>query len=171
MNKFSKYNLIIIITASFIILLSIIAMTSYNEPKKLNTITKTVVKFSQRDTKWYDFLFNGGNDKYFNLTLEEDLFFTSTGIAYDNIDRSLFDDLIIGSDITITYNDEGIGSNNKIYNIEYNGKNYLDINVVLSKRSQTKKDFTTIGIIVICFTVIVGVGLFTFNYRKNKVID
>ena len=117
---------------------------------------------------FYDFIFYNSNDKYFNLTLEEDLFFTTTGIAYDNIDRDLFEDLIIGDEITITYDDRGHLNNSRIYNIEYKGRNYLNIEHVILEMSNNKKSSQTIGIALISITTVVGVCLFIWNCKTNK---
>ena len=73
----------------------LIASFSSGVPKNLDETTGTIAEFKQRDHKWSDSFTN--KSAHLNVTLEDGSFFEANGIAYDNIDRSLFEKLRIGA--------------------------------------------------------------------------
>lgn len=167
-NKFKGFNTLIFMFSILIILFAIIGIFSYKQPSNTKSVTGIVTDFNQRDKKWYDFIFGGSRNEYFNINLNDDQFFTATGIAYDNIDRALFTELSIGEEITIVYNDEGIIAPNKLYNIKYKDKNYLDIDDLLKELELNEKIMKRTGLIIILVTVIISFCLYIWNYKKNR---
>lgn len=140
---------------------------TYRRPKNLQEATGNIASFKKRDKEWYDYI-GGSTGNFFNVTFEDGTFFEAKGIAYNNIDRELFEKIRIGEEIKITYS-SGFFRPNRIYAIEYNGINYLRSNDVLAQYENEYKDCLIIGIIIIVLSVVTGgVGLFIVNYKYKK---
>lgn len=169
-NHFALYNVIIagIYTLASIFLL--IAILANNAPSELQTATGTVSRIRQYDADngIVDTLLN--NHSYFNVTFTNGMFFETTGDLYDKIDKTLFYELSVGDELTVTYLPRGYGANNIIYGLEYNGVTYLDKNEAPSPPNQYKKMITYI----IIWAAVTGlsIGLVILNYfvtkRKSK---
>ncbi len=166
-NRFAAFNFLIAIALLFVLVLSLIFTFAYKQPTGLKQQTGVVSKFNQYDEKWYDNIFGNSKGSYFDVRFEDDSFFEATGISYDNIDRTLFEKLEVGEEITITYKDE-IGSPNKIYAIKYNGKNYLLLDEVLNEYRQDEKIAHIVGPIIVVLSISVGTVLLILNYKKNR---
>ena len=161
-------NVLIIFMIVVFVAVCLIVTFSYGAPESLDEVTGTIAEFNQRDDKWSDSFTN--NSAYLNVTLEDGSFFVANGIAYDHIDRTLFERLRIGAEIKITYENGGFFSGpNKIYAIEYDGEIYLSLDEVLIEYEKDAKDSRVIGLAIAGgFIVISGFGLFVFNYTIQK---
>ena len=166
-NRFVAFNILIANALLLVLVLSLIFTFSYQQPTGLKQQTGIVSKFNQYDEKWYDDIFGNSKGSYFDVRFEDNSYFEATGICYDNIDRTLFEKLEVGEEITITYKDE-IGSPNKIYAIKYNGKNYLLLDDVLNEYSKNEKTAHIIGPIIIVLSISVGTVLLILNYKRNR---
>lgn len=160
-------NVLIIFIIVVLVAVSLIATFSYGAPKSLDEATGTIANYKQRDGEWYDAFFN--NSAYFNVTFKDGSFFEAKGVSYNNIDRSLFENLRVGEEIKITYEDGGFSSPNRIYAIEYNGKVYLSLDEVLIEYDHDAKGMRVLGLTITGFLIVTGgFGLFVFNYTTRK---
>ncbi len=171
--KFSKYiriNILITVLYIFLLIIGIIGIFAYKVPKAedIKTTTGIIFEFKQRDGKWYDVVFGGATDKYFNITLNDDTFYEATGIYYDNIDRTLFDLISNGDEITIRYINNGWSAPNTIISITYKDVCYLEVNDVLEDFGENDLIAKAISpVFIVIITIATGV-LYYLNYRTNK---
>ena len=109
-NNFLGYNLLITIFTILSIIIALIGTFNYELPDidEIKTVTGIISKYNQKDQQWYDAFFDaGGTNSYFNVRLSDNSFYEATGICYDNMDRSLYDVITVGEEITIRYIDNG----------------------------------------------------------------
>lgn len=171
--KFSKYiriNILITVLYIFLLIIGIIGIFAYKVPKAedIKTTTGIIFEFKQRDGKWYDVIFGGATDKYFNITLNDDTFYEATGIYYDNIDRTLFELISNGDEITIRYINNGWSAPNTIISITYKDVCYLEVNDVLEDFEENELIAKAISpVFIVIITIATGV-LYYLNYRTNK---
>ncbi len=166
-NRFAAFNILIAIILLLVLVLSLIFTFAYKQPTGLKQQTGVVSKFNQYDEKWYDHIFGNSKGSYFNVRFEDDSYFEATGICYENIDRSLFENIQIGEEITITYFKKS-GGLRKICAIEYNDETYLSLNDVLNEYSQNEKVAHIVGPTIMALSISVGAVLFIVNYKKNR---
>ena len=172
-NKFLGFNIIITSISLLFIIFGLIGTFAY-EPSKLKDtkeVTGIIEEYKQRDSKWYDVIAGGTIDSYFNIRLRDNSFYEATGINYDNIDRSLFDIIKEGEEITITYIDNGWSSPNDIVSIEYQGMIYLDYEKVINEFEQNNKIMKIVGPSIIIVTIGTAITLYIINYKKNKLLS
>lgn len=171
--KFSKYiriNILITVFYVLLLIIGIIGIFAYEVPKAedIKTTTGIIFKFKQRDGKWSDVIFGGATDKYFNITLNDDTFYEATGIYYDNIDRTLFDLISNGDEITIGFIDNGWSAPNTIISITYKDVCYLEVNDVLEDFGENDLIAKAIcPLFIVIITIVTGV-LYYLNYITNK---
>ena len=81
-------NILITVLYIFLLINGIIGIFAYKVPnvEDINTTNGIISEFKQRDGKWFDVIFGGATDQYFNITFNDDTFYEATGIYYDNID-------------------------------------------------------------------------------------
>ena len=166
-NRFAAFNIFIAIALLLVLVLSLIFTFAHEQPTELKQHTGVVSKFNQYDEKWYDNIFGNSKGSYFDVRLEDKSYFEATGICYDKIDRSLFEDLQIGEEITITYL-ETSGGLRKIYALAYNGETYLSLNDVLNEYSKNEKVAHIVGPTIMALSISVGAVLLVINYKKNR---
>lgn len=135
-------------------------------PTDLKQQTGYIMRFNQYDEKWYDWFLGSSNGSCFNVRLGDDSYYEATGICYDNIHRSLFEKLRVGESITITYFEKS-GGVRKICAVEYMGETYLSLDDVLNEFDREEKIDHLIGMIIIAFSLLVGIILFIINTKKN----
>lgn len=163
-------NILITVLYIFLLIVGIIGLFAYKVPnvEDIKTTTGIISEFKQRDGKWYDVIFGGATDKYFNITFNDDTFYEATGIYYDNIDRTLFDLISNGDEITIGYIDNGWTAPNTIISITYNDVCYLEVNDVLEDFEENDLIAKTLcPAFIVLITIVTGV-LYYMNYRTNK---
>lgn len=163
-------NILITVLYIFLLIVGIIGLFNYKVPnvEDIKTTTGIISEFKQRYGKWYDVIFGGATDKYFNITFNDDTFYETTGIYYDNIDRSVFDLISNGDEITIGYIDNGWTAPNTIISITYNDVCYLEVNDVLEEFGENDSIAKAIcPVFIIILTIAIGV-LYYLNYRTNK---
>ena len=166
-NKFAAIIVLVSVVVFLTVIFGVICITSYRQPKNLKETTGTIKKFKQHDSDWVDFIF-ADSGSYLRIWLDDDRYFETSGISYENTNRELFKILRVGEKIKITY-DYRAGSSNRIYSLEYNGVNYMPLDKVLADFKDTSKTMTAVGISVISVTVAVGgVVLAVFGYRYKK---
>ena len=164
LSKFAKNNIIIGICVFFSLFLGLIGTFAYSDvDKSLTEVTDTIEAFKYREKHWSDYIGGGSSGPYLNIDLTDKGFFNATGIAYDNIDKTLFSVLQNGTEITIIYNDS-----RKILGIEYKDKTYLDYNVVVDEFKYNERIMKVIGPSFMILSVLVGGVFFILNYKKNK---
>lgn len=160
-------NIAISMTVIICVVIGLFVSLAYRRPKNLQEAVGNIASFRQHDKEWYDYI-GGATGNYFNVTLEDGTFFEATGIAYNNINRELFEKIRPGEEIKLTYS-HGFGRPNRIYAIEYNGINYLPLDDVLAKYENEYKGRHIAGIVVIVLSVVAGgAGLFIVNYKYRK---
>jgi len=163
-------NILITVLYIFLLIIGIIGLFAYKVPnvEDIKTTTGIISEFKQRDGKWYDAMFGGATDEYFNVTFNDDTFYEATGIYYDNIDRTLFDLISNGDEITIGYIDNGWTAPNIIISITYNDVCYLEVNDVLEDFEENDLIAKTLcSAFIVLITIVTGV-LYYMNYRTNK---
>lgn len=166
-NRFLALNILIIIVVVFCVVIGVVLFFSYQQPKNLQQATGIIAKFEQRDKEWYDYIGSSSGNE-FNVTFEDGTYFEATGIAYDNIDRKLFEIICVGEEIKITY-DYSWSRPNRIYSIEYKGVNYLMLDNVLTQYRTEHKGSLIEGVIIVVVSVVLGcVGLCIVNYKNKK---
>lgn len=173
LNKYRKKRLkafIVLIGIAVVIcvILGIVFIVSYRRPNDLREAVGTIEKVEQRDKEWYDYI-DGGTGAYLRIWLKDGRYFEATGISYDNIDRTLFDNIGIGEEIKITY-DPRFGGSNRIYAIEYNGIDYMLKDEVLDDFEDNAKTMTIVGACVIAISAVAGgvaLSVLCCKYRKN----
>ena len=144
--------------------LGLIGTFTYSDvDKSLTEVTDTIEAFKYREKHWSDYIGDSSSGPYFNIDLTDKGFFNATGIAYDNIDKTLFSVLQNGTEITIIYN-----GSRKILGIEYKDKTYLDYNVVVDEFKYNERIMKVIGPSFMILSVLVGGVFFVLNYKKNK---
>lgn len=165
-NRIVAFDIFICMGVGFCIIFGLFLLFAYNI-NNLKDITGTIAKFDQHDKEWYDYI-GGSTGSYLYITFEDGTFFEAKGIAYNNIDRELFETIRIGEEIKITYNSSW-SRPNRIYAIEYNGVNYLLLDDVLAQYENEHKSSFIAGLIIIVVSVLAGgVGLFIVNYKYRK---
>lgn len=168
-NKFLVNNILIIFLSLFLILPCLLLTFSYDkEPKNLKEATGIISEFKHYEKKWYDYISSNSKGPYFCVRLEDGSFFETTGISYSQIDMELFDNLSIGEEIKIIYEEEKPMSPDKIYAIEYNGKTYLSLDNVLDEFEDNAKTAHIVCPIAIIVIIAVAGILIFFNYKHNK---
>ncbi len=173
-NKYRKKRLIAFVSfigifVVFCIIIGLVFILSYRQPKNLQETTGTIAEVKQHDKEWYDDIY-GGTGAYLKIWLTDERYFEATGISYDNIDRELFENISVGEEITITYTSKP-GGLNRIYAIEYNGVNYMLKGDVLDDFEDTSKTMTIVGAIIIAVSVIVGnvlLSIVCYKYKKKR---
>ena len=166
-NRYKANNILIIIFLFLFIILGLIGTFAYQQPTNLKEATGIIQDYKQHEGKWYDNIFGNSKGSYFKVKFEDDSFFESTGICYDNIDKTLFEKIKIGDCITIIYNEES-GRPDRIYAIKYNGKDYLLLEDSLNGFKQTERIMHIFGPSISVLSIVVGLILFAINYKKNK---
>ena len=166
-NKYTVNNILIIAFAFVLFLIGLTGPFTFEPPTDMMEITGVIQRYNQYDDKWYDYIFGGSKGSYFNVQLEDKSFFEATGICYDNIDRTLFEKLEIGEQITITYSHEW-GGLNRIYAIKYQNTEYLVLDDVLSEYKQNAKIMYIVGPITCGFSILSSAVLLIINYKKNR---
>ena len=165
LNKYVKNNLIIGICVFFALVLGLICTFAYSDvDKNVYKLTDVVEGYDHREKRWSDYIGNNSGTPYFHIDLAEKGFFKATGIAYDNIDKTLFLVLQTGKEITIIYNDSRY-----ILGIEYEGITYLDYDAVVAEFDSCAKISMVIGPILMKVTIVAGVVVWYFNFKKNKI--
>lgn len=160
-------NIAISMTVLICVVIGLFISLAYRRPNNLQELTGNIASFRQHDAEWYDYI-GGSTGSYLYVTLKDGTFFEAKGIAYNNIDRELFERIHLGKEIKITYS-SGIGRPNRIYAIEYDGINYLPLDDVLAQYENEYKGLNIVGITVIALSVVAGgVGLFMVNYKYRK---
>ena len=165
-----KQNLVIInvlvsLIAGIFVLFGFVYTFAYEPPKHLKEVTGTVLNFKQHDETWLDVIIPYGNrnNDYFRVKLDSGSQFEATGTSYGMIDRALFKDLRVGEEIKITC------SGGKIYGIEYQGKEYLSLDGVLSALEAKAKIWHIVGPIIVAAALLAGGPILFFaNYRAKK---
>jgi len=167
-NRLLAVKILICMVVVFCVVMGVVFIVSYAQPKNLQETTGIIAKFEQRDREWYDYIGSPtGNE--FNVTFEDGAYFEATGICYDNIDKELFEKIRVGEEIKLIY-DYSWGRPNRIYSIDYNGVNYLMLDNVLAQYKNEHKNLLVYGIVIISVSVAAGgVGLFIVNYKNKKV--
>lgn len=166
-TKFAAFNVLIAIALLFVLTMSLISIAAYRQPTDLKQQTGVVCKFHQYDKKWYDDIFGYSDGPYFSVRFEDDSYFEATGICYENIDRTLFEEIKVGEEITITYF-EKIGGRRKICAIEYKGESYLSLDDVLIEFSRSGNVVHTVASSAVVISISVAVVLFIINYKRNR---
>ena len=165
-NKFTAYNIIISVALALILMCGLFFTFGYNLPTKLKQQTGVVSKFKQYDKKWYDYILNDSKSSYLKVYFKDNSYFEATGICYDCIDRSLFKNLQIGEEITITYFEKS--GLKKICSIVYNGKTYLSLENVLNEYNKNEKVAHIVAPTIMILSILIGIVLFIINYKKNR---
>lgn len=160
-------NIAISMTVLICVVIGLFISLAYRRPNNLQEVTGNIASFRQHDKEWYDYI-GGSTGSYLYITFEDGMFFEAKGIAYNNIDRELFETIRIGEEIKITYNSSW-SRPNRIYAIEYKGVNYLLLDDVLAQYENEHKSSFIAGLIIIVVSVLAGgVGLFIVNYKYRK---
>ena len=165
-SKFAAFNIILVIVLLFALVVPIAYMFGYQVPTDLTTQTGTVSRFYQHDAKWYDNIFSNTKGSYWEVRFEDGSYFEATGIAYEQIDRKLFEELDRGQELTVTYFEKP-GGVRKICAIAYKGETYLSSEAVLAAYEQRETRAHIIAPIAIAVLLAVGASLFIINYKKN----
>ena len=167
-------NAVISIIAGILLIFGLMRTFAFDRPKYLIEETGTVTEFRQHDDGWLDFVLNflasnGSKGDYFRVKLEGAKYsYEATGVPYDLIDRALFKDLQVGEEIKIVRSG-GSWSPNKIYAIEYQGKEYLSLDDVLATLDREAKIWHIVGPIIAAVALLGGgIGLFIVNYKNRK---
>lgn len=171
--KYSKQwifacNFAIVMAALIAIAIGLFVCFAYRDTKNLREATGRIVTFKQYDADFLDAAVGRGS--YFNIKLEDGTFYEAKGIAYDHIDRQLFETVRVGEEIKLTYS-RGATRPNRIYAIEYGGKTYLSADVVLPLYEKESRKTTVAGAAVITLSGVsaaVGLGIVNYKYEKNK---
>ena len=162
-------NVFIIIAISISLTIGLWLAFSNRRPKNLEETTGIIAEFHQRDEHWYDYLLGGSSLPPFDIRFEDSSYFEATGIAYENIDRQLFEDLKVGDEITITHDSGGFWRPDRIYAIEYHGRTYSSLEEVLSGYENNTRGWSAFGLTLAALSVpIGGIALLVFNYRWRK---
>ena len=165
LSKYGRNNLIIGICVFLTLVLGLIGTFAYSDvDKNVYKLTDVVESYEHREKRWSDYIGNNSGTPYFHIDLAEKGFFKATGIAYDNIDKTLFLALQTGKEITIIYNDSRY-----ILGIEYDGITYLDYDAVVAEFDSYAKISMVIGPIAMIITIVAGVVVWYFNFKKNKI--
>ena len=164
-SKFARFNVLILISLFIIITLCLCLIFMGGYPSKIKTRTGIISKYDHYEKKWYDDYLPGTTYSYFNIEFEDGIFFQATGISYDNIDKELFDNLLIGEEITITY----FKDNNKkmMCSIKFKDKTYLDLKKVMQEYKENEKFSLILWPSVIVATFFIAIILFIINYIRN----
>ena len=166
-TKFVAFNVLIAIALLFVLTMSLFSIAAYRQPTDLKQKTGVVCKFHHYDKKWYDDIFGYSTGPYFSVRFEDASYFEATGICYENIDRTLFEGIKVGEEITITYF-EKIGGPRKICAIEYKGESYLSLDDVLIEFSRSENVVHTVASSAVVISISVAVVLFIINYKRNR---
>lgn len=161
-------NLAIVMAALIAIAIGLFVCFAYRDIKNLKETTGKISGFKQYDADFTDAIVGRGS--HFNVTLQDGTFFEAKGIAYDNIDRALFEKISVGEEITLTYS-HGVTRPNRIYAIEYGGKEYLSVEVVLPLYEKKDGSSTVTGAVIIALSgasAIAGLAVVNCRYSKKK---
>ena len=165
-SRYAAINIVIVMVGLGVIIFSVCSMLAYRNPSKLEETTGAVAKFEQRERDWLDSAANTGAP-YFRVWFEDGSYYEATGIFYNNIDKQLFQSLTTGSEITLTYVTR-VGAPKRIYGITYNGATYLYTSDILRDLANERAKTYPYSIVAIVATVVVGVGLFIWNFKRNR---
>lgn len=166
MSRYTAINIVIVMVGLGVIVFSVWSMLAYLNPSKLEETTGAVAKFEQRERDLFDSVANT-SAPYFRVWFEDGLYYEATGICYNNINNRLFDDLTEGNEITLTYAAR-VGASKRIYGITYNGETYLFTSDVLRDLGNERAKTYPYSIVAIVATVVVGVALFIWNFKRNR---
>ncbi len=160
-NTYQGINILIIVLTLALVACGVLLMFTYEVPTDLEVKTGVVSEFETYEDTWWDVIFGYTQPSSFRVWFEDDSFFEATGICYDNIDQSLFEQLQKGDEITITYSDK------RIYAIEYDGVNYLSLNDVSDDFEKNAGYARIGGPIIIALSILIGAILIAINYKKH----
>ena len=172
-----RKNMVIIISvvislliAAFIVI-AVFLLMPQKPPKNLQQTTGTVTKVDRYEAHWLDYVLPGEASSYYKIWLANGLRAEARGDVYDLIDRSLFTDLRLGDEITITYEQKRKDQVWHIYAIEYHGVEYLRLEEALATIANwpDKADkFLIILALIVLPVVLGGFCLFFLNYSYAK---
>ena len=171
--KYSKQwilacNLAIVMSALIAVAIGLFVLFAYRDTQNLRVATGRIVTFKQYDADVLDAAVGRGS--YFNIKLDDGTFYEAKGMAYDHIDRRLFETVRVGEEIRLTYS-RGVTRPNRIYAIEYGGKTYLSAEIVLPLYEKESRTATVAGAVVIALSgasAAVGLVVVNYKYEKNK---
>jgi len=166
-NKFVAGNVLISVIVISFVLLGVLGLFAYGEPTALSEATGRLSELEYRDDSWLDYIFGYSGNEYLHIRLDDGRFFEATGICYDLVDRSLFEELAEGEEVTLLYDDEH-GRPDRIYGIRHGGKEYLSLSDVLKEFERNTGIMRIACPILIAVTLALGAVGFVLNYKKYR---
>ena len=164
-KQHGAFYIIIAVLALGLVFLGLITTFAYEQPTALTQTTGIVKEYRCYEEKWYDAFLGNSKGSYFSIRFEDGSYFEATGICHDRMDHALLDDLQIGDEITITH-DPVSGGLEKIYAIEYNGKEYLSADDVFESFARARKWAHIEGPIIFAIGFITLVGTYVLLIKK-----
>ena len=161
------FYIIVAVLALGLVFLGLITTFAYQQPTELTQTTGTVKEYRCYEEKWYDDFLGNSKGSYFTVRFEDGSYFEATGICHDLINHSLLEELQVGEEITLTH-DPVSGGLEKIYAIEYNGKEYLSADDVFASFAEARKWAHIAGPILFAIGFLTLVGTYVLLFIKIK---
>ena len=166
-TKYSAFNVLITAGLAISIAFGLLLTFAYEIPTDFEQKSGTVANFDQFDEKWYHTLFGYTQGSHFEVEFTDGSYFEATGICYDCIDVTLFEQLQKGDQMKLIYHDDSI-SPNRIYAIEYMGKEYLALDDVEAEFLKNQSISYVAGPCLMGACAVAAVVFYVVNYQKNK---
>ena len=174
-HPFLTINIILAFWYTVFMAVLITVLCTLHVVPELKTTTGTVAWFKDHertDPDALDYILNVTDSSYLNIKLTDGESYKADGISYENIDRGLFTVLAVGGEIKLTYEDQGFGGGvDRIYGIEYEGKEYLAVDAALSDLKSERKITVIVCPVILGVrtTLVIAWGIFNyFKFRKKK---
>lgn len=176
-HPFLTINIILAFWYAVFMAVSITVLCTRNVVPELKTTTGIVASFKDHNRTAPDVIDHLLNDtaSYLNIKLTNGESYRAGGVSYQNIDRELFTVLAVGGEIKLIYEDQGFGGGmDRIYGIEYGGKEYLTVDAALDDLKSDRRITVIVCSVIMSVLTLLVIAWVIFNYfkfRKKKETD